>query len=162
MIRVRGLTKRFGEVEAITDISFDVAPGEILTLLGPNGSGKTTTLKCIVGLDIPSAGDIAVDGIDLVQRGREARERLSYLPQRVRLPDSLTARETLRFYSRLRKLPATSADSLIESSDVQLKGFADRPVGEFSGGMVQRGVAVALLPDAPVLVLDEPTASLDP
>ena len=88
---------------------------------------------------------------------------MSYLPQRVRLPDSLTARETLRFYSRLRKLPATSADSLIESSDVQLKGFADRPVGEFSGGMVQRlGVAAALLPDAPVLVLDEPTASLDP
>jgi len=88
---------------------------------------------------------------------------LSYLPQRVRLPDSLTTRETLRFYSRLRKLPATSADSLIESSDVQLKGFADRPVGEFSGGMVQRlGVAAALLPDAPVLVLDEPTASLDP
>jgi Cu-processing system ATP-binding protein len=163
MIRVEDLTKRFGAVEAVRDISFEVGAGETFALLGPNGSGKTTALKCMVGLTLPTSGRVLVDGHDVRTSAREAKRLLSYLPQRVAFHGNLTAREVLEFYCSLRRLSPRRIDETLEATSLEFNGSADRRVGEFSGGMVQRlGLAVACLPDVPVLVLDEPTISLDP
>lgn len=161
MIHVENLTKRFGQVTAVRDVSFTVKEGEVFAFLGPNGSGKTTTMKSIVGLNIPTGGRILVSGLDAARNPREVRQIVSYLPQRVFFPENLTAREILRFYARLRKLPPASADDVLGRAGFETS--ADRPVGEFSGGMIQRlGLAIVSLADSPVLLLDEPTANLDP
>jgi len=162
MIRVEHLIKTFGEHTAVDDVSFEIERGETFALLGPNGSGKTTTLKCIAGLIKPSSGKILINGFDVWKNPQQARSRMSYLPQRVSFPDNLTAREILEFYRRLRKLPARRIDENLSGARFNFNGFTDEAVGKFSGGMVQRlGLAVACLPDAPILLLDEPTASLD-
>jgi ABC-type multidrug transport system ATPase subunit len=162
-IAVEHLSKKFGDFAALTDVSFNVQPGETFALLGPNGSGKTTALKCLVGLTIPTAGTIAVGNFDLRTQPRAAKQLMSYLPQRVAFHDQLTAREVLQFYSRLRKLPRCRIDETLNTPNFHFNGFSDKAVGQFSGGMLQRlGLAVACLPNAPVLVLDEPTMSLDP
>ncbi len=161
MIKVHGLTKRYGATTAIDDVSFSVRRGEIFAILGPNGSGKTTILKCIAGLVAPTAGEVLIGDKSIAGNRRDVRCLFSYLPQRVSFPESLTAREVLQFYCRLRRQPAEAVESALR--DARLDGFADRPQREYSGGMVQRlGLAVALLPGAPVLLLDEPTAGLDP
>ncbi len=161
MISVKSFTKRFGQTVAVDNVSFEVGEGEVFVLLGPNGSGKTTTLKAIVGLNIPSSGRILVNGLDTGTHPKESRRSLSYLPQQVVFPDTLTAAEILRFYCRLRDLPARCVREALDRT--RLNGFPDKPVAEFSGGMIQRlGLAVVALPDAPILVLDEPTANLDP
>jgi ABC-type multidrug transport system ATPase subunit len=161
MIEVRGLEKRFGSVTALDGISFDVDPGETFALLGPNGSGKTTALKCIAGLVIPSVGHIRVNGMDAVSKPVACRAAISYLPQHVAFPEQVSAREVLDFYRRLRKLPISRIETALEQC--AFGDAADRLVSEFSGGMIQRlGIAVAILADAPILLLDEPTASLDP
>ena len=163
MIQVQHLTKTFGEFTAVNDVSFEVKPGETFALLGPNGSGKTTALKCLVGLMPPTAGAIKVDGADVWKEARRAKSLMSYLPQHVNFHDNLTAREVMQFYCRLRKLPVTRIETVMQGSHFHFNGFTDKPVQQFSGGMLQRlGLAVACLPDAPVLLLDEPTASLDP
>jgi Cu-processing system ATP-binding protein len=163
LIRVNNLTKRFGPVVAVNDLSFDIEEGECFALLGPNGSGKSTTLKCLVGLAAPTTGQMTVGGFDVCKQAREARRLMSYLPQRVSFADSLTAREVLEFYCRLRRLPSSRIDDVLHGSNFEFNGFTHRPVSEFSGGMTQRlGLAVACLPDASVMVLDEPTISLDP
>jgi ABC-type multidrug transport system ATPase subunit len=161
MIRVEHLTKRFGKTSAANDVSFTVNQGEVFAFLGPNGGGKTTTLKCLVGLNIPTAGRIEVNGLDILRYPRESRQCISYLPQRVVFPENQTAREVMEFYCRLRNLPMEQALMALRQAD--LEKAAERLVSEFSGGMVQRlGLAVVALPDAPVLLLDEPTANLDP
>ena len=161
MIRVEGLTKRFGAFTAVDDVSFEVRKGEVFAFLGPNGSGKTTTMKSIVGLTLPTKGRVLVDGVDVAADQKRARNRIAYLPQRVVFPETLTAREVVRFYSSLRNIPAAIADEAL--SRAGFNGASDRPVQEFSGGMVQRlGMTVVSIPGAPVLVLDEPTANLDP
>lgn len=163
MIQVNHLTKKFGEFTAVNDVSFEIKAGETFALLGPNGSGKTTVLKCLVGLMPPTTGEIKVDGADVWKEARRAKSLLSYLPQYVNFHDNLTAREVMQFYCKLRKLPATRIDAVMKSSHFHFNGFTDKPVSQFSGGMLQRlGLAVASLPDAPILLLDEPTASLDP
>jgi ABC-type multidrug transport system ATPase subunit len=163
MIQVKNLTKRFGGFVAVESISLEIEEGETFALLGPNGSGKTTTLKCLVGLTHPTSGQILVEGIDVWRRAREARQLMSYLPQRVNFHDSLTAREILEFYCRLRKIPFSRVEETLGAANFRFNGFTEKAVSEFSGGMRQRlGLAVACLPDAPVLVLDEPTISLDP
>jgi Cu-processing system ATP-binding protein len=159
MIRYEKFTKRFGRVLAVGALDLDVVAGETLALIGPNGSGKTTTLKAALGLVRATSGRVLVDGMDADREGREARGRVGYLPQRLTFPDGLTAREVLRFYARVR-----GADAELRLLDrVDLLDAADRIVDGFSGGMRQRlGIAIALLGAPRVLVLDEPTASLDP
>jgi len=163
MIRVRNLTKTFRQFQAIHSLSFDVHQGETFALLGPNGSGKSTTLKCIAGLTVPDSGEISVSGNDVWKSGCNARKLFSYLPQQISFPESLTAREVMEFYCDLRRIPVDRIEQLLTQSEFDFDGFADRRIGEFSGGMTQRlGLAVACLPNAPLLMLDEPTVSLDP
>ncbi len=161
MIQVAHLTKQYGKFTAVADVSLTVQQGEVYALLGPNGSGKTTTLKTIVGLTIPSKGKILINGLNTMEHPKVNRQLLSYLPQRVVFPENQTAREIVTFYCRIRKLPIERAKDALERA--RFNGFSDKPVGEFSGGMIQRlGLAVLSLADAPILVLDEPTANLDP
>ena len=161
MIRVDNLTKRYGRFLAVDDVSFEVKQGEIFAFLGPNGSGKTTTMKTLVGLVKPTSGRIFVHGIDVHLHEKEAKAAVSYLPQRVAFPENLTAREILQFYAKLRGVSKSKTEDVLEKA--RFNGFSDKYVGEFSGGMVQRlGLAVISLPDTPILLLDEPTASLDP
>jgi ABC-type multidrug transport system ATPase subunit len=163
IIQVKNLSKKFNGFVAVDDVSFNVERGETFALLGPNGSGKTTTLKCMVGLTLPTAGTITVEGFDVLRNGREAKRLMSFLPQRLSFSDQLTGREVLEFYCRLRRIPSQRIDETLNSPNFHFNGFFDRSVSQFSGGMMQRlGLAVACLPDAPVLVLDEPTVSLDP
>jgi len=162
-IQVRNLTKKFKQFTAVSDVSFDIERGETFALLGPNGSGKTTTLKCMVGLTLPTSGNVAVEGFDVLRNGREAKRLMSFLPQRVDFSDQLTGREVLEFYCRLRRIPTQRIDETLNTPNFHFNGFFDKSVSQFSGGMIQRlGLAVACLPEAPVLVLDEPTVSLDP
>ena len=162
-VEVEHLTKRFGDFTALDDVSFTAEPGEIVAVLGPNGSGKTTALKCLVGLTIPDSGKISIGGHDLRTDALHAKQLMSYLPQRVAFHDQLTAREVLRFYCRLRRLPEQRIEETLATPNFHFNGFSDKPVSQFSGGMIQRlGLAVTCLPNAPVLVLDEPTSSLDP
>jgi len=161
MIRVDHLTKRFDVFTAVNDVTFDVKQGEVFALLGPNGSGKTTTLKTLVGLSRPTSGTVFLNGIDVHREPTRAKSFASYLPQRVSFPDTLTAREIIRFYASMRKLSNDIADDALASGN--FNGWSDKIVGEFSGGMVQRlGLAIVSMPQAPILLLDEPTASLDP
>lgn len=161
MITVGNLTKKFGDFAALDQVSFRVEEGETFALLGPNGSGKTTALKSITGLARPTDGQILIDGFDVWKQSREAKKRLSYLPQHLSFHETLTAREVLMFYCRLRRIDSSRIDEVLERAN--LNGFTDKPVSQFSGGMIQRlGLAVACLPDVPILVLDEPTISLDP
>ncbi len=163
MIRIDGLAKTFGAFTAIRELSLEIRRGETFALLGPNGSGKTTTLRCLVGLVAPSRGRIFVDGMDTRLKPRETRRLMSYLPQRVCFHDNLTAREVLAFYCRIRRLPAARAGEILKTSRFNFNGFSDKPVRSLSGGMLQRlGLAVACLPDAPILILDEPMTNLDP
>lgn len=162
-IEVRHLTKRFGDFTAVDDLSFEIAPGETFALLGPNGSGKTTTLKCLIGLSLPTSGQILINGLDLQKQSRRARQQMSFLPQRLSFHESLTAREVMEFYCSLRKLSPGRIDDVLHNSHFDFNGFSHKPISALSGGMVQRlGLAVACLPDAPILLLDEPTVSLDP
>lgn len=161
MIHVERLTKRFGNFTAVDGISFTVREGEVFAFLGPNGSGKTTTLKSIIGLNVPTAGRILINGLDAHEHPKVTRQLMSYLPQRVVFPESQTAREIMAFYCRLRKLSLEQAEEALAKA--RFNGFSDRPVAEFSGGMIQRlGLAVTALPNSPILLLDEPTANLDP
>lgn len=161
MIQVEHLVKRFGKFTAVNDVSFTVKEGEVFAFLGPNGSGKTTTMKSIVGLNVPTSGRILINNLEVRRYPKETQQFVSYLPQRVVFPENQTAQEVMRFYCRIRKLPLERADEALERAG--FNGVADKPVSEFSGGMIQRlGLAVVSLPDAPILLLDEPTANLDP
>lgn len=160
MICAEHVGKRFGGFQALQDVSFRVKEGETFVLLGPNGSGKTTMLKSIVGLTRPTSGQIFVHGLDISREAVQSRRFLSYLPQRAVFPEVLTAGEILRFYCRLRDIPLEQAKATLDR--VGFNGFAGKPVSEFSGGMLQRlALAVMVLPDSPILLLDEPTANLD-
>jgi ABC-2 type transport system ATP-binding protein len=174
MIQVEHLIKNYGKFTAVNNISFTVKEGEVFAFLGPNGSGKTTTMKSIVGLNVPTSGRILINNLDVQRYPKETRQFMSYLPQRVVFPENQSAREVMRFYCRLRKLPLERADESLEKAlfseglrpsrgVLSDNGFSDKFVSEFSVGMIQRlGLAVISLPDAPILLLDEPTANLDP
>jgi Cu-processing system ATP-binding protein len=159
MIAFQAFTKRFGALTAVDSLDLEIGAGEVVALLGPNGSGKTTSLKAAAGLVAPTSGDVRLAGRSAGEAG--ARTILSFLPQRVSFPDALSGREVLEFYRSLRGVAPSRIDDVLHFA--ALNGSGARPVGQYSGGMVQRlGLAVAMLPDTPVLLLDEPTAALDP
>jgi Cu-processing system ATP-binding protein len=160
VIRFEALTKAFGAHRAVEALTLTVNAGEVVALLGPNGSGKTTSLKAAAGLIRPSSGRVLVGEPGRPAASPEARRALSFLPQKVSFPDALTGREVVEFYRRLRGGAPGRTDEVLHVA--ALNGAAGRQVGTYSGGMTQRlGLAVAALPEAPVLLLDEPTSSLD-
>jgi Cu-processing system ATP-binding protein len=161
VIRFRGFTKRYGGQLAVEALDLAVGAGEVVALIGPNGSGKTTTLKAAAGLLEPSAGEVFLGDPPQPASLPAARRCLSFLPQKVSFPEALTGHEVASFYGALRGAPAERGLEVLRFA--RLDGAGDRAVGTYSGGMVQRlGLAVALLPNAPVFLLDEPTAALDP
>jgi Cu-processing system ATP-binding protein len=160
-ITVEKISKRFGRVEAVREVSFTLPPGELVALIGPNGAGKTTLLKLLLGLVRPSGGTIQVLGTNPVMGSFEIRRQLGYLPENVAFDDTLTGRETLLFYARLKRETTKTALSLLQR--VGLSAAATRHVATYSKGMRQRlGLAQALLGNPRVLLLDEPTSGLDP
>lgn len=158
MIVANNLSKRYGRTKALDDVSFHIAAGESVALWGANGAGKTTTLRCLLGVQSFS-GSLTVNGIDVRRHGKAARAVIGYVPQEASFYD-LSIMETLRFYARIKKTPESRIDEVLEQ--VQLHEHSHKRVNTLSGGMKQRlALAVALLADPPVLILDEPTANLD-
>jgi Cu-processing system ATP-binding protein len=161
MIRYLAFTKEFDRQRAVDALTLDVPPGAVVALLGPNGSGKTTSIKAAAGLVHPSSGSVLLGEAGRPAFDPAARNACSFLPQRVSFPEALTGREIVEFYRRLRGAPAEATDRVLRFAS--LNGSSGRPVGTYSGGMIQRlGLAVAMVPKARILLLDEPTAALDP
>jgi len=163
-VLIQNLQKRYGTVEAVKDISFQVEPGEIFGLLGPNGAGKTTTIRCLCTLTKPDAGKVEVSGISVIDQPRAARRRLGYVAQEVALDKVLTGRELLQLQAALYHLPGNLAKKRIEDV-IEILGlgeWADKKTGTYSGGLRRRiDLAAGLLHQPDVLVLDEPTVGLD-
>jgi ABC-2 type transport system ATP-binding protein len=159
-VAVHGLSKTYGAVKAVADVSFEIAPGEVFGLLGPNGAGKTTTVESVIGLLAPDAGVIEICGLDIGLDARRAKRCLGAALQTTGLQDAITPREAVAsfaaFYGR-----NGSAMPLLARFGLDAK--ADAKVGTLSGGQKQRlALALALVNDPQVIVLDEPTAGLDP
>ena len=145
MLTVKGLTKSFGDRLVLDGFALELAAGESVALLGANGSGKTTTLRCIIGLARPDHGSVVIGGVEVGRDPIGARRRLSYLPPKSVFPPTLTVREALAVVARLRGLPGVDVDREIELCD--LAALADRGVRHLSGGERQRlAMAVAFLP----------------
>lgn len=160
-VSVQKIDKSYGEIRALREVSFDLAPACICALVGHNGAGKTTLIKLMLGLIRPSAGTIRVLGEDPAAGEFSARQLLGYLPENVAFNAALTGRETLSFYARLKQLKPAMTWSLLDR--VGLGDAANRRVGTYSKGMRQRlGLAQALLGRPRILLLDEPTTGLDP
>ncbi len=164
-IEVEGLTKRYGDVRAVDDVSFTIRKGEVVGLLGPNGAGKTTTMKVLTCYMPPTSGTVRLDGLDVVDAPLEVRRRIGYLPESVPLYDEMGVDEYLRFIARVRGIPPARRREAI--GDIVrrcgLKEVLWRGVGELSKGYRQRlGLAQAVIHDPDVVILDEPTTGLDP
>ena len=160
-IELSGVSKSFGPVEAVKDVSFSLKEGEIVALVGHNGAGKTTLIKMMLGLIRPTAGTVKVLGEDPATGAAEVRTRLGYLPENVSFNPALTGTETLRFYAALKRAGRGQIGELLER--VGLAAAAGRRVRTYSKGMRQRlGLAQALLGRPKLLLLDEPTTGLDP
>ena len=160
-IEVENLTKRYGDLLAVNDLSFSVRQGEIFALLGPNGAGKTTTVEIIDTIRTPTSGNVSLLGMDVTKKKHDIVSRIGVLPQGFSSFDRITVRETLQYYSRLFSCANTDIDGLIEL--VNLKDKTREQYKNLSGGLKQRlGIAIALVNDPEVLFLDEPTTGLDP
>ncbi|HET9879645.1 MAG TPA: ABC transporter ATP-binding protein [Candidatus Limnocylindria bacterium] len=165
VIVVEHLSKRFGRLQAVDELSFTVGDGEIFGLLGPNGAGKTTTVRMLSGLVEPSAGRATINGLDLAARTEAVRAQTGILTELPGLHDRLTARQNLAYYARLYGLRGRAQRDAVTRhlALVGMSDHADRRVGGFSKGMRQKvAIARALLHDPQVIYLDEPTSGLDP
>src|SRR5262245_55235866 len=161
MLALTDVCKAFGGRPVLDGLDLRVEEGESVALLGANGSGKTTTLRCVIGLAHPDRGRIEIAGIDALRHPTAARARASYLAQKSVFPATLRVRETLALVARLRGLGAEAVDRELDSCG--LAALADRPVGHLSGGERQRlAMAVAFLPAVDLYLFDEPSANLDP
>ncbi|HEX2862858.1 MAG TPA: ABC transporter ATP-binding protein [Lacunisphaera sp.] len=163
MIEVCGLTKRYGDFTAVSDLSFAVQPGEVMGLVGPNGAGKTTTLRCATGIIPPSAGTLRVAGIDLATDPVVAKRQLAFFPDEPRLFDHLTVRQHLAFAAKIYGVPAHEERAASLLAELEIADKADQLPGELSRGMKQKLVIACGLLHAPrVMYFDEPLTGLDP
>ena len=164
MIDVRGLTKRFGDVLAVSSLSLRAEDGRVTALLGPNGAGKTTTLRAISGLLQPDSGQILIDGQDVLRESAAAASRIGVLPEARGLYPRLTPREHVRYFGRLRGLAKAEIDRNCEAliDELGMSGIADRRAAGFSHGeRTKVAIARALVHRPQNVLLDEPTAGLD-
>ena len=165
VIQATGLTKQYGTFTAVDHIDLAIRRGEVYGMLGPNGSGKTTTILMLLGLTEPTAGEVSVLGFDPGRKPLSVKTRVGYLPDSVGFYEGLTAWENLMYIARLNNLSRSTAQERIESSlaRVGLSDATDHRVGTFSRGMRQRlGVAELLLKQPDIIIMDEPTLGLDP
>jgi len=164
-IEVRNLSKQYGNVQAVTDVSFSVGSQQVLGFLGPNGAGKTTIMKILTGFHFPSSGTAFVDGIAVDEQPLEVKKRLGYLPENVPLYGDLTVDEYLAFAAEARSVPKAQRRAAIDAclESCALADYRGRRIETLSKGYRQRaGLAQAILHDPPILILDEPTTGLDP
>ena len=173
MIKAVQLSKSYGPIEALRDVSFEIAAGEIVGLLGPNGAGKTTMLKILTGYLQPDEGTVQIDGLDVLTHPREVQSRIGYLAENAPLYPELSVQSYLKMMADLRQIPraeqpariseAVYATGLAESRGVGGADQLARPIGQLSKGFRQRvGLAQAILHRPKLLILDEPTIGLDP
>ncbi len=165
VIETHDLTKMYGDFTAVDSLNLEVRGGEIFGLLGPNGSGKTTTILMLLGLTEPTRGEVRVLGFDPTRQPLQVKARVGYLPDQVGFYDELTARENLTYTAKLNGLPRPEAQRRIAEAleRVGLREAADQRVGTFSFGMRHRlGVADILIKQPRVVIMDEPTQGLDP
>jgi ABC-2 type transport system ATP-binding protein len=165
MIEIRNLTKRYGALTAVNDISFTVRPGEVLGFLGPNGAGKSTTMKMITGFLAPTSGTVAVCGHDVENDPLAAKACMGYLPEGAPSYGEMTVRGFLEFIADIRALTGDRRRARIDDviARLQLDGVLEQMIETLSKGFKRRvGLAQALLHDPQVLILDEPTDGLDP
>lgn len=165
MIEFEGVTRRYGRVLAVNELTLTIPQGELFALLGPNGAGKTTAIRMLVGLLRPDCGNIRVCGRDCAARARQANSFLGYVPEEPFLYEKLTGRELLEFVGEMHGLDRSTIKARIarETERFELAGFLDHLIETYSHGMKQRtAFALALLHDPEVLVVDEPMVGLDP
>ncbi|MBN2497266.1 MAG: ATP-binding cassette domain-containing protein [Deltaproteobacteria bacterium] len=165
MIRVQKVSKHYGAIKALEDVSFEIGHGEIVGLLGPNGAGKTTLLKILTGFFEPGAGRVEVGGVDVVAEPVEARRKIGYLPENAPLYPEMLVQESLLMSAELHGIELARRLPLVRKA-VEATGLISvvtRPVGKLSKGFHQRvGLAQAILHEPDILILDEPTSGLDP
>lgn len=165
MIRIKNLTKRFGELKAVDDVTFDIHTGQILGFLGPNGAGKTTTVRIITCYLAPTSGKVEVDGLDVSEHSLEIRKKIGYLPENAPLYSEMNVLDYLRFIMGVRGVAKERwSERTKEITDVcGLGPVIHRNIGELSKGFRQRvGLAQAMVHNPDILILDEPTSGLDP
>lgn len=165
IVQARGLRKAYGPVQAVDGLTLAIQEGEIYGLLGPNGSGKTTTILVLLGLSEPTGGEVQVVGFNPTRDPLKVKREVGYLPENVGFYDDLTARENLRYIARLNGIPDRDSKKRIAEilEQVGLAEVADRPVGTYSRGMRQRlGIADVLVKQPRLAILDEPTTGIDP
>ena len=164
MVEIQHLSKHYGPVKALSDVSFTAQSGEVLGLLGPNGAGKSTAMNIITGYLSSSSGSVTVEGIDILSDPRGAKAKIGYLPELPPLYPDMTVRRCLQFFFDLKKVRLPKAEHIREVMQiVRIDDAADRVIRNLSKGYRQRvGLAAALLGNPPVLILDEPTVGLDP
>lgn len=159
VIEVSDLSRSFGDVKALQNLSFNLESGEGLALWGNNGAGKTTAIRCILG-QVSYEGTVSICGIDVASQGKHARAKVGLVPQEISFHDDLTVLDTMRLYTKLRKARHDEGSALLDR--LSLAPHLTKQVRQLSGGLRQRlALAIALLGDPPILLLDEPTANLD-
>nr|WP_321376863.1 ABC transporter ATP-binding protein [uncultured Bacteroides sp.] len=162
-IEVEGISKKYGEVEALKNVSFSVNPGEMFGLIGPDGSGKTTMFRILTTLIRPNSGNATVDGLDIVKDYKEIRNRVGYMPGRFSLYQDMTVEENLKFFATVFNTTIEENYYLIKDIYQQIEPFKKRRAGKLSGGMKQKlALSCALIHKPTVLFLDEPTTGVDP
>jgi ABC-2 type transport system ATP-binding protein len=163
MIHVARLTKLYGDLRAVDELSFDVAPGEVVGLIGPNGAGKTSTLRCIVGIQRPSSGTVVIGGHDIVTDAVAAKRQLAFMADEPQLFEYLTVMEHLRLTARLYQVADVEARAADLLKELQLDGKERALPAELSRGMKQKvAIACGLIHDPKALLFDEPLTGLDP
>lgn len=164
MVEVKNLTKNYGNIKAVDNISFTVGEGEILGFLGPNGAGKSTTMNMITGYISSTSGTVTIDGKEILENPKEAKSKIGYLPEIPPLYTDMTVKKYLEFMFDLKKVKLPKKEHIEEVMRlVRITEQADRIIKNLSKGYRQRvGFAQALLGNPPVLILDEPTVGLDP